>query len=207
MIKKQTTSPWAHTINGGKMPLLNPTIDHVFVMDIAEALSKQCRFNGQMTSFYSVAQHSCIVMNLLPDEIKPYGLLHDAHEAYMGDITSPVKSAINEIGSLRAINKITRNLDEVIHRAFGLKFPIPNDIKQLIHHADMTALATEKRDLIQNDTWDQILPSAANFKIKPWAWPTALEKFIEAVFECAALNPNITLSPAFKQLNFGKNSF
>jgi hypothetical protein len=207
MTAGEKQSPWVYTVNGGQVPLLNPTPEHIHVMDIAEGLSKQCRYNGQVTSFYSVAQHSCVVMKLLPDEIKPYGLLHDAHEAYIGDMVSPMKKAINEMGSLRAITRITRNLDEAIYRAFGLKFPIPSDVKELIIHADMTALATEKRDLLNAQQWDVILPEPANFKITPMAWPVALEKFVEAIYECTAWNPNITKSHAFKKLNHGQDTY
>lgn len=64
----------------------------VDLRDIAHSLSNQCRFNGHTTEFYSVAQH-CVILSAMADEPrKPWALLHDAAEAYIGDIIRPVRN-------------------------------------------------------------------------------------------------------------------
>ena len=61
---------------------------------IANALSKICRFNGNTTQFYSVAEHTCHLVNLVSDRAKAWALLHDAPEFVMGDVSGPLKGRI-----------------------------------------------------------------------------------------------------------------
>ena len=72
--------------------------DQVEITDIARSLSMQCRFLGHLTKFYSVAEHSVMVSRMAQalgdDEAVIPALLHDAHEAYMGDMASPQKAMI-----------------------------------------------------------------------------------------------------------------
>ncbi len=80
--------------HGGKMyNYLDPHPDMIAIEDIAHALSHMCRFNGHTNLFYSVAQHSMSVAYRMPGtaEEKLAALLHDAAEAYMCDIPSPLK--------------------------------------------------------------------------------------------------------------------
>lgn len=198
-------NPWVQSASGRAVSLITPQISDIDILDIAEGLSKQCRYNGQMGTFYSVAQHSVYVMRQMPIELRPYGLLHDAHEAYMGDITQPVKRAFRELGGIRTLNKIERNLDEAIYKSMGLDFPIPNDIKDLIHAADRRLLATEKRDLLRPRDWAVELPEPLKFNITPWPWPKALEEFMTAVRDCMVMNPKMAKSPAINHLTHGEH--
>lgn len=72
----------------------NPKAEHLRIDDIINSLSNICRFGGHVIKFYSVAQHSCLVASLAPSEIKREALLHDAIEAYLGDIIKPLKNRI-----------------------------------------------------------------------------------------------------------------
>ena len=76
-------------------------IENVDIKDIAHALSRICRFNGHIKEFYSVAQHCIQVSNTLKDlgcnkKIQLCGLLHDAAEAYLGDLPTPIKKTLND---------------------------------------------------------------------------------------------------------------
>src|SRR5574342_1090607 len=70
---------------------LSPRLEDINILDICHALSNQTRFTGHTREFYSVAQHSCLVSDLLPEKFKLDGLLHDASEAYLMDLARPVK--------------------------------------------------------------------------------------------------------------------
>lgn len=69
---------------GIQVDILNPAADMIHHLDMARSLSNLCRDGGARDCFLSVAQHSCIVCDLCPIELKPLGLLHDGGEYIMG---------------------------------------------------------------------------------------------------------------------------
>lgn len=89
---------WIQTATGRIIDPLNPEVEQIDIRDIAHALGNICRFSGQSSIFYSVAQHSIIVAELVglvtEDDPVPvmFGLLHDAAEAYLGDVSTPMKT-------------------------------------------------------------------------------------------------------------------
>jgi 5'-deoxynucleotidase YfbR-like HD superfamily hydrolase len=91
-------TPHVLTRSGMLVPLNQPTAEHIRLGDIAHALARIPRFNGHTIEPWSVADHSRLVARLLPDDVGPTlrlaALLHDGHEAYLGDITSPVAEAL-----------------------------------------------------------------------------------------------------------------
>jgi len=102
-----------------KFSPLNPRIQDTSIIDIAHALSLICRFNGHCSYFYSVAQHSlfCAEEARLrghSEKIQLACLLHDAEEAYVSDITRPVKKHLPEFIS------ISNKVQDVIWKRFGL---------------------------------------------------------------------------------------
>lgn len=132
------TTSYVSTFSGNRFYPLEPRIDRVAIEDIAHGLAYQCRFNGQTCEFYSVAQHSLVVSALVPPPLRLAALLHDAAEAYLGDMVKPLKVLLPEFGV------IEEKVSAIIADTFGLDFSDYGPIKR----ADLIALATEKRDLM-----------------------------------------------------------
>jgi len=90
-----------NTYSGLLIDLLNPTVDMIHIDDIARGLAYKGHFGGQTPFFFSIAQHSMLVSNLMLDEYTDdkmllLGLLHDASEAYIGDMVKPLKVHLPE---------------------------------------------------------------------------------------------------------------
>lgn len=137
---------WILTQSGQQFDLLRPTASMIKPVDIAHALSRLCRFNGHTRAHYSVAQHSLIVASLVPTEHQLVALLHDATEAYIGDMTRPLKAVMPEY----------QYVENQIWLAVCERFDIQIDLPNCVKHADMVALATERRDLMPEHPgeWD-----------------------------------------------------
>ncbi|MEP2447551.1 MAG: hypothetical protein ABJI69_10005 [Balneola sp.] len=68
--------------------------EDICIKDIAHHLARICRWNGGVNGFYSVAEHSIKVAASVAPQFRLWGLLHDAAETYIGDITRPVKNRL-----------------------------------------------------------------------------------------------------------------
>lgn len=138
-IGPKTDKGYKMLTNSGKAVYpLHLTADDICIEDIAHALSNICRYNGHTKRFYSVAEHSCLVARLCPPELFLCGLMHDAPEAYIGDHIRPIKALMPDI----------KKLDDDIWAVIAEKFNLPAVIPDEVHHADMVALAIERRDVI-----------------------------------------------------------
>lgn len=98
-------------------------LENVSIEDIAHSLSFQCRFNGHTNRFYSVAEHSLVLRDLVQEESgiqnlnrRIAAMLHDAAECYLGDITKPAKERLY-IGEA-----VEGQILRVIFEAFGIPF-------------------------------------------------------------------------------------
>ena len=87
---------YIETISGRKIDFYNPDPDQIVIEDIVHALRNTCRFGGFINTFYSVMQHSDNVALLVPDKFKYQAILHDAAEAYIGDMPTPFKYAMKD---------------------------------------------------------------------------------------------------------------
>lgn len=153
------------------------------IEDIAHSLSNMCRFTGHCKEFYSVAQHCVIASNNVADEYKLEALMHDAVEAYLGDVSSPLKELLPEYKQLE------KNLYADIANYFGY----PEKTSQTVKNIDLVMLATEKRDLMTDTPvkWgilDGIVPLQE--KIVPWCPNQAKSTFLETFRRHNAQKPN-----------------
>lgn len=157
----------AATRDGRPVDLLDPAAASIDFDEIAYTLANINRFAGAFEKPISVAQHTLIAIDAAPFTLKPWVALHDAHEAFIGDITRPTVSAISCIaGSMTAgggdvvrcaIDELRRRLDEAIHAAAGLPLPSPQQARMIADY-DAIALSTERRDYLARPlfSWGRI---------------------------------------------------
>lgn len=138
-------SDYFTTATGKTAFILSPELSDIDIVDIAIALSRICRFGGHVrpdVPFYSVAQHSVHTSYLVPDELRLRALLHDATEAYLGDVIRPLK---------QVLGPIYKPLENAWALEIGRRFDLGPALAHehpLIKLADNRALETERRDLV-----------------------------------------------------------
>lgn len=137
---RQDPDRWIQTFTGRQFYPLDPRPEDLDIEDIAHALSMQCRFSGHCRKFYSIAQHSVLVSVACDD---PHlGLLHDAAQAYLPDVASPLK----DVYGLHNVTK-SHLLGEILLWCGLTCIPhMPESVKT----ADRRMLATERRALMNH---------------------------------------------------------
>lgn len=141
---------WICTYTGKQWYVTDPHPDDVDILDIAHGLSRVCRYGGHTSEFYSVAQHCIHCAETIEDErtecfeLALYTLLHDASEAYIGDVVRPLKY---QLPQYLAIEERTMG---VIHHGLALPQPLKGQ-SELIKEVDDRLLMTERRDFMSHD--------------------------------------------------------
>lgn len=161
------------------------------IRDIAHSLAQQCRWTGHTREFYSTAQHSVIVSYHCGAHALT-GLLHDSAEAYIADLSKPLKYT-TRLGE--EYRKVEARLEKVIAR----KFRVPALMNPEVKAADEMMLWTEKRDLMVGE-WRQKklmgpkreLPE----RIVPWSPAEAERRFLARFRELTGVVPVGTDSAA-----------
>ena len=167
--------PAIQVYTGGYFDYRFPEQQKYDIRDIAHALSNLCRYTGHGEQFYSVAQHSVLVSRVIAPQHALVGLLHDAAEAYIGDVNSPLKTLLPEYRALEG------RIEAALFRSYGLH---PLDI-HLAKHSDLRLLATEKRDLLAHNgadtTYWALLDGVepCEFVIRPETPHIAERRFLE----------------------------
>ena len=169
--EKSVMTGWIQSFSGRRIWPLDLTPDQVELADIAHALALKTRFNGHCLKFYSVAQHSVHVSDLVPPEDAKEGLMHDAAEAYLADIPRPVKPGIREWKA------IEHRVETAIAERFGLRFPFPPSIKI----ADNAVVLREREQIMAKPMphmkWD-VPGEPAKIDFNPWDWMIAQYNFL-----------------------------
>jgi 5'-deoxynucleotidase YfbR-like HD superfamily hydrolase len=141
--------PFLQTVSSRWVNPFDPDPEQLDAGDIARALANQCRFGGHCRVFYSVAQHSVIVSELVEQrggdvEDVFAALMHDAGEAYLGDMPHPLKHR-SALGA--AFKEAEAHLERALRERFRIKPDVP-----AIKPADRALLATERR-VFSAETW------------------------------------------------------
>lgn len=140
-------NPTIYTVSGSYFNFVDVKPNIIVIDTIAKALSNLCRFNGQIEKFYSVAQHSVICSHIVQEEFAMQALFHDAAEAYIGDITKPLKALLPDY------QEIEKRVETDIFAKLGIEWPIHPSVK----YADLVMLATERRDLFNPDEYEWVI--------------------------------------------------
>lgn len=160
--------PYIETASGKKVYFLNPEPDQIDIRDIALSLSRIPRFNGHTSKPLTVAEHCWSGARYIQQEHKLAFLLHDATEAYLCDIPSPIKQYLPEYRDLEA------KLASCIATKFGVNFDTP-----VVKYYDLS--------LLSNEAW-HLLPSKGN----DWEfWKNVKRPPVTAEFKPLCLDPEV----------------
>ena len=195
---------WLQTFTGKKIDLINPTSKMVDIEDIAHSLSMICRFNGHCRDFYSVAEHSVLVESIGTPVLLQFCLdpptlahqrlsllLHDAAEAYIGDITTPLKRGLDSVGcdvgfvvpegQVSKIEALELRWLLAIGEAFGLGDWLARP-PVIVRQADAKMFAIEVPQLfhpVQSSWWEnRERPRSGEVSIQCWPPAEARRQFI-----------------------------
>lgn len=179
LITDDMKDAWLQTSSGAKFTFFDPQVLHIRIEDIAASLSKQCRFNGHTKDFYSVAQHSIYVCDIVTDRAKPWALMHDGYEAYVSDIVNPMKVHLPLVKEAEHLGQ------EALIDRFNI--PIDDKIEAEVHAADRYMVFREAAALLPNPElikeWGlpriPFYPQQEIGNIVGWPWQAAERLFLE----------------------------
>lgn len=127
--------PYITLHSGNRFYLASPELSVVRIDDVSHGLSLICRYTGQCREMFSVAQHSLLVSEMVSEKNALWGLLHDASEAYLTDVSGPLK----KMPELEGYRRIEERVMRRIASEFGLSWPMPKEV----HDADAELLMRE----------------------------------------------------------------
>jgi hypothetical protein len=160
-----------------------PLEEDIDIVDIAHALSMLVRFNGHCLKFYSVAEHSVHVSKLVAPAQALWGLLHDASEAYLGDVPTPLKKELVRF----------KELEQVMMEAIARRFQLDAEDHAAIKKADIRMLRVERNVLMvpPPKPWpgdcEDVGPAVDPAIIKAWGPEEAKARFLARFAELSAI--------------------
>jgi hypothetical protein len=158
---------WIVTANGNELDLAYPKPAAMVLADVAHSLAQINRFTGHARRPYSVAEHSLLVLDIVEHLFAPASvhlrlaaLMHDAHEAYTGDMATPTKRIVGD-----QWDHFEHRIERTLRSAWGLH-TAAYDHRAAIKQADLIALATERAQLLppSPSLWQALL------HVQPITW-------------------------------------
>jgi hypothetical protein len=188
------TGDWFVTYTGKEFYPLDPRVEDFCIEDIAHALALQTRWMGHCKNFYSIASHSMACLKVAEmegrsEEARQWALMHDAAEAYTGDIVRPIKGHLGMIKpsmgpsdqvGLVPFKVFEEKLLKLIAERFGLVWPIPEVVKSidnrmLVTEAKANTMYHGENHWIYQKPWQSIKPYA-NDGVLLWQTPEMAEQ-------------------------------
>lgn len=172
--------------SGTAIDPLDPDTGHILIEDIAHSLSQRVRYNGHAKLFYSVAEHSVHVSRACGADAL-WGLMHDAPEAYLGDLVTPLKKS--DYGAAY------REAEGVLMGAICARFGLQAEQPESVSVADKAMLARERTIVFETTSpeaeaiWD-VWTEGADLSVLPeeatpqwWPWELAKGVFLARFYE------------------------
>jgi uncharacterized protein len=171
---------YIETGSGIRFEFLDPNTDMISIEDIANAISKQCRYTGHVHTFYSVAEHCCHLHDFTLDmtnnrENALIALMHDASEAYLSDIARPIKPHIQGYYDLEKV------LEKKVAEKFNLEYPWPSWLKEI----DTRILLDERAQAMNpsKNVWGMDHMKPLGVEIKFWRPERAQAEFLKRYYD------------------------
>lgn len=166
----RTITTSIETYSGLYLDYTDPQPEQIELVDIARGLAFECRYGRQVTTFYSVAEHALYVCELVSKErpdLAFAALHHDSAEAYMGDLSKPMKWALDST----LVKQISDDIDYALAEKFGIDFA--SLVHPLIKEKDVYALRREAATLKWSHGtgphwgWDEALAPLPGIGLSP----------------------------------------
>jgi hypothetical protein len=166
---------WFVTFTGRRFYPLDARVEDIDIRDIAHSLALQSRWMGHCKKYYSIASHSLACarvaeMTNQPPEVVAWALMHDASEAYVGDVIRPIKRSLlvwdgSGVDEPEVFKEIENRLHQLIAERFGLPWPMP----EAVHEIDNRMLVTEAYYLTNYEREEHWIKEKHWAHIKPYA--------------------------------------
>lgn len=169
-------NPTLQTFSGKLVSILEPVLEDIDILDIAHSLSMICRYNGHVSRFYSVAEHSVLMCRSFyehgyEDEIQRVALMHDAPEYLTGDVTKPLKGVITPI---------FRPIQNALWGRVATRFGLLESIPDIVHAADLRILMNEKAQVFVHDIdWGWNCDPLPDLTLQFWTPEEAKVEFLK----------------------------
>lgn len=169
---------WIQTYTGRHFYITDPRAEDIAIADVAHALSNICRFTGHVHSFYSVAEHCVRVSRLVEPRHALWGLLHDTTEAYIGDVSRPLKHA----PGMEGYCNIERNLERAVLERFDIT--LTPEMERDVKRADLYMLCVEAQTLLgvtdfKAAGWSYWVDTDPKAKLGCWTPAEARQAFLQ----------------------------
>lgn len=168
---------WMQLFSGRRFFPMDPRPEEIEPVDIAHALSLICRYGGHAQRFYSVAEHCVLLSRWVAPEHALWALLHDASEAYVGDMVRPLKRQLPDYEAAEG------RVIEAVAARFGLTCPMPPEVKD----ADNRILLDERAAILGpvEYPWAVEHLEPLGVRVSGWSPPVAEDRYLERLMELA----------------------
>lgn len=162
------SNDWMQTFTGKAFFPLAVNVEDIDEFDIAHSLAMQCRYNGHVSQFYSVAEHCVHMSYIVPEQDALWALLHDATEAYVGDMVRPLKKNI----------PIFSEIEDKIMEAVCEKFELhQNFMPDSVKEADNRIIENERLALLREPPYPWTIHGDPYPDVEIQAWDPATAEF------------------------------